>query len=115
MKREPPAVPGGSFFVQRSPIKAGPLPEVVTDGNALDLHQAASARRRSERTGAPGPFAAGPGQGAGPGVAAGRGGAGAPGGPGAPGGRGAGPAAPPQPPVVLIRNGKEFTVTGGTN
>jgi hypothetical protein len=65
--------------------------------------------------GAPGPFAAGPGQGAGPGVAAGRGGAGAPGGPGAPGGRGAGPAAPPQPPVVLSRNGKEFTATGGTN
>src|SRR3954470_25000620 len=60
-------------------------------------------------------FAAGPGQGAGPGVAGGRGGAGAPAGPGAPGGRGAGPAAPPQPPVVLSRNGKEFTVTGATN
>jgi cell migration-inducing and hyaluronan-binding protein len=61
------------------------------------------------RAGDPGPGAAGPG------VAAGRGGAGAPAGPGGPGGRGAGPAAPPQPPVVLSRNGKEFTVTGGTN
>ena len=37
-------------------------------------------------------------------------------GPGAPGGRGGGAAAAPaQPPVVLSRNGKEFTVTGGTN
>src|SRR6185503_16556369 len=25
------------------------------------------------------------------------------------------PAGPPQPPVVLSRNGREFTVTGGTN
>jgi cell migration-inducing and hyaluronan-binding protein len=43
-------------------------------------------------------------------------GGGAPG--GAPGGRGrgaAGPAQPPQPPVVLNRNGKEFTVAGATN
>jgi cell migration-inducing and hyaluronan-binding protein len=42
-------------------------------------------------------------------------GGGAPG--GAPGGRGrgaAGPAQPPQPPVVLSRNGKEYTVTGTT-
>ncbi len=69
--------------------------------------------------GAPGPVAVaagpGPGPGAAPGVAAGRGGPGAPAGPGGPGGRGAGPAGPPQPPVVLSRNGKEFTVTGGTN
>ena len=36
-------------------------------------------------------------------------------GPGAPGGRFGAPAGPPQPPVVLSRNGKEFTVTGGTN
>jgi cell migration-inducing and hyaluronan-binding protein len=55
------------------------------------------------RAGAPGPGAPAPG----PGAA----------GPGAPGGRGrgAGPAAPPQPPVVLSRMGKEFTVTGATN
>src|SRR6185436_9775495 len=42
-------------------------------------------------------------------------GGGAPG--GAPGGRGrgaAGPAQPPQPPVVLSRNGKEYTVTAST-
>jgi cell migration-inducing and hyaluronan-binding protein len=55
--------------------------------------------------GAPGPGAAGPG-------AAGRGAAG----PGAPGGRAGAPGgAPAQPPVVLSRNGKEFTVTGATN
>jgi hypothetical protein len=47
-----------------------------------------------------------PGPGAGPGAAAGR---------GAPGGRFGAPAGPPQPPVVLSRDGKEFTVTGGTN
>ena len=36
-----------------------------------------------------------------------------PGAPGAPGGRGGAPAgAPAQPPVVLSRNGKEYTVTG---
>jgi cell migration-inducing and hyaluronan-binding protein len=34
---------------------------------------------------------------------------------GAPGGRFGTPAGPPQPPVVLSRNGKEFTLTGGTN
>jgi cell migration-inducing and hyaluronan-binding protein len=53
------------------------------------------------RGGAPGLGAAGPGQGAGPGARGGRGAGGA--------------AAPAQPPVVLSRNGKEFTVTGGTN
>jgi cell migration-inducing and hyaluronan-binding protein len=53
--------------------------------------------------GAPGPGAAGPGPGAGPGAPGGR------------GGRAGGPAQPPQPPVVLSRNGREFTVTGGTN
>src|SRR5688572_13578185 len=64
--------------------------------------------------GAPGAAgaAAGPGQGApaGPGAAVGRGGPG-----GAPGGRagGAAAAAPPQPPVVLSRNGKEYNVTSG--
>src|SRR5262249_13366761 len=50
--------------------------------------------------------AAGAGAAAGPGAAAGR---------GAPGGRFGAPAGPPQPPVVLSRKGKEFTVTGGTN
>ena len=49
---------------------------------------------------------AGPGPGAGPGLAAGRGG------PGAPFGR---PSGPPQPPVIVSRNGKEFTLTGETN
>jgi cell migration-inducing and hyaluronan-binding protein len=44
--------------------------------------------------------AVGPGGAAGPGVARGRFGA---------------PPGPPQPPVVLSRNGKEFTVTGATN
>ena len=88
-----------------------------------------------------GPGRGGPGAPAGPGAGAGRGAAGAPGaapaagpaaafaqgapagpgggraaGPGGPGGRAGGaPAAPPQPPVVLSRNGKEYTVTGGTN
>jgi cell migration-inducing and hyaluronan-binding protein len=59
------------------------------------------------RGGAAGPGAVpGPGA-AGPGAAAGR---------GAPGGRAGGRGgAPAQPPVVLSRNGKEFTVTGGTN
>ncbi|HEX6995659.1 MAG TPA: hypothetical protein VF339_16125, partial [Gammaproteobacteria bacterium] len=81
--------------------------------------------------------AAGPGGPAGPGAAAGRGGPGAPGGAAAAGGRGGpgGPAASgaapgrrgggafggpgggaaAQPPVVLSRNGKEFTVNGSTN
>jgi hypothetical protein len=60
--------------------------------------------------------AAGPGGAAGPGVArAGAPGPGAAAGPGAPGGRFGAPPGPPQPPVVLSRNGKEFTVTGGTN
>src|SRR6185369_16343027 len=43
---------------------------------------------------------------AGPGAVAGR---------GAPGGRFGAPAGPPPPPVVLSRNGKDFTATGGTN
>jgi G8 domain-containing protein len=62
--------------------------------------------------------AAGPGGVAGPGAAPGRAGAPGPGaaaGRGAPGGRFGAPAGPPQPPVVLSRNGKEFTVTGATN
>jgi hypothetical protein len=75
---------------------------------------------------------AGPGAAAGPGAGAGRGAPGAPGaapaagaaaglgqgapaGRGAPGGRAGGAPAPAQPPVVLSRNGKEFTVTGATN
>jgi cell migration-inducing and hyaluronan-binding protein len=66
------------------------------------------------RGGAAGPGAtANPGA-AGPGVA-GRGGPGAAAGPGAPGRRGGGAGGAAQPPVVLSRNGKEFTVTGGTN
>jgi cell migration-inducing and hyaluronan-binding protein len=80
------------------------------------------------RAGGPGPGAGGPGAPAGPAVAPPRGGAAGPGGfaggpggpgagPGAPGGRagGRGAAPPAQPPVVLSRNGKDFTVTGGTN
>jgi cell migration-inducing and hyaluronan-binding protein len=75
---------------------------------------------------APAPGAVGPGPGAGP--AAGPGGApgaGAPRGPGAGpgaggfggfgGGRGGAAAGPPQPPVVLSRKGKDFTVNGETN
>jgi hypothetical protein len=67
------------------------------------------------RTASAGPVAAmGPGSGtgyaagapAGPAQAAGRGG------PGAVFGR---PSGPPQPPVILSRNGKEFTLTGATN
>ena len=44
-------------------------------------------------------------------------GPGGPGGPGAPGAprAGGGAAAPAQPPVVLSRNGKEFTAAGETN
>jgi hypothetical protein len=53
-------------------------------------------------TGAPG----GPGPGGGPGLAAGRGG------PAAPFSR---PSGPPQPPVIVSRNGKEFTLIGETN
>jgi hypothetical protein len=66
------------------------------------------------RAGAPG-LGAGLAPGAGPGAVAGRGAPGAAAGPGAPGGRGRGAAAPPQPPVVLSRNGREYTVTGATN
>jgi cell migration-inducing and hyaluronan-binding protein len=59
---------------------------------------------------------AGPGAPGAPGVAAGPGGPGGRGagaGPGGPGGRG--PAAgPAQPPIVLSRNGKDYTVTNGT-
>ena len=75
------------------------------------------------RAGAPGPGAAGPGAGApraggaGPGAGAPGGGAAAPVAfaiaPG--GGRIRGTAAPSGPPVVLSRNGKEFTATGATN
>jgi cell migration-inducing and hyaluronan-binding protein len=58
--------------------------------------------------------AAGPPGGPGPGALGGTGAAAAPGGPGGappgPGGFGAG--VPAQPPVVLSRNGKEYTVTG---
>jgi hypothetical protein len=61
----------------------------------------------------------GPAVAGGPGAAGGRGG---PGGPGGPGGRGAaggpggraGAAGPAQPPIVLSRNGKDYTVTNGT-
>jgi cell migration-inducing and hyaluronan-binding protein len=71
------------------------------------------------RGGAPGPGAAGPARGGAPGP-----GAGAPGrGAAAPatfaiapgGGRIRGTAAPAGPPVVLSRNGKEFTANGATN
>ncbi|HEY4339923.1 MAG TPA: hypothetical protein VGM97_08255, partial [Steroidobacteraceae bacterium] len=56
--------------------------------------------------GGPGPGGAGPGAGARP-VAL------AAGGPGAPGGRpGGAAAAPPQPPVILSRNGKDYNLTG---
>jgi hypothetical protein len=63
----------------------------------------------------PGAPAAPPAGGAGPGAFGGAGAPGGPGGPGAggaggPGGFGAG-GPPPQPPVVLSRNGKEYTVT----
>ncbi len=59
------------------------------------------------RTASAGPGAAtGAGPGAYPAPAAGRGG------PGAPFGR---PSGPPQPPVIVSRNGKEFTLTGETN
>jgi cell migration-inducing and hyaluronan-binding protein len=62
--------------------------------------------------GGPAPGAAGPGAGAPRGGGAGPGAGGA----GAPGARAGGAgAAPAQPPVVISRNGKEFTVTGETN
>src|SRR6185503_10621587 len=53
------------------------------------------------------------GPGAGPGAADARAGAPGPGaaGPAAPGGRGRGAVGPAQPPVILSRNGKEYTVT----
>jgi cell migration-inducing and hyaluronan-binding protein len=60
---------------------------------------------------------ASPGAAAGPGAAPATAGVPGPGaaGPGAPGGRGRGAVGPAQPPVVLSRNGKEYTVTGGSN
>ena len=78
-----------------------------------------------------GGFGGGRGAGAGPGGPGGRGPGAGPGGPGAlgaaagpggPGGRGAAggrggrgaAAGPPQPPIVLSRNGKDYTVTNGT-
>ena len=67
------------------------------------------------RAGAPGLAAAAPGQGAGAGAVAGAAGPGAAAGRGGRGGRAGGAGAPPQPPVVLSRNGNEFTVTGATN
>jgi cell migration-inducing and hyaluronan-binding protein len=62
-------------------------------------------------------FVSGGGFGGGRGAGAARGAAGpaAAAGRGALGGRLGAPAGPPQPPVVLSRMGKEFTVTGGTN
>ncbi len=79
------------------------------------------------RAGGAGPAAGGPPAGAGPGGPGGPVGAAPPGfagraggppgagaGPGAPGARAGGPgAAPAQPPVVLSRNGKDYTVTSG--
>jgi cell migration-inducing and hyaluronan-binding protein len=61
-----------------------------------------------------GPPGAAPARGApaGPGAAAGPA---APGGPAAPFGRPGGASAPPQPPVVLSRDGKEFALAGETN
>jgi cell migration-inducing and hyaluronan-binding protein len=73
------------------------------------------------RAGGPGPDAAGPGAPPGPAAAAGPGGAPGAGAPAGPGGgfggfgRGAGAEAPAQPPVVLSRNGVEFTATGDTS
>jgi cell migration-inducing and hyaluronan-binding protein len=62
--------------------------------------------------GAPGFGGAGPGAGGPPGAGAGPGAPGArAGGPGAAGGRAGG--APAEPPVVLSRNGKDYTVTSG--
>jgi cell migration-inducing and hyaluronan-binding protein len=59
--------------------------------------------------------AAGPGGAGARGAAAGPGGAGARGAaPGGAGGRGGAAAAPAQPPIVLSRNGKEYTITSGT-
>jgi len=59
---------------------------------------------RTAAAGASGAY--GPAPGAGPALAAGRGGS------GAPFGR---PSGPPQPPVIVSRDGKEFTLTGATN
>ncbi|HTQ99981.1 MAG TPA: G8 domain-containing protein [Candidatus Acidoferrum sp.] len=61
----------------------------------------------------PGPAVAG-GPGAAPAAAGAPGGAPRPAGAGGPGG-GFGGGAPAQPPVVLSRNGKEYTITGATN
>jgi len=64
--------------------------------------------------------AAGPGGPGGRGAGAGFGGPGGPGapgvaaGPGGPGGRGGGAGGPAQPPIVLSRNGKDYTATNGT-
>jgi cell migration-inducing and hyaluronan-binding protein len=75
-------------------------------GGAAGPGAAAAPGAAPARGGAAGPGAAANQGAAGPGAGAGR---------GAPGGRFGAPAGPPQPPVVLSRNGKEFTVTGGTN
>jgi hypothetical protein len=80
-------------------------------GAAAGRGGAAGPGAGAARAGAPGPGAADPGPGAGsgaagPAAAAGRGGR---------GGRAGGAGAPAQPPVVLSRNGREYTVTGSTN
>ncbi len=83
----------------------------VLVGQAQRLVALAVPVRLQEAPAAAGP--GGPGAAAGPGMAVGR--AGGPGaGPGAPGGRAGGAgAAPAQPPIVLSRNGKEYTATSG--
>jgi cell migration-inducing and hyaluronan-binding protein len=103
------------------------------DVGRMNVGAAAGAGRGAGGPGGPGAAKGGPGgpgaakggPGGGPVAAGGPGGPGAakggPGGPGAAkgapggfGGRGGGPAAPAQPPIVLSRNGKDYTVTNGT-
>jgi cell migration-inducing and hyaluronan-binding protein len=91
--RAPGAGPGG-------PGAGGPRPAGAGPGAAAGPGGPPPAARAA----GPGPGAGpgGPGAGPGPGL-----------GGGAPGARpGAAPAGPPQPPVVLSSNGKEFTATG---
>ncbi|HTV51091.1 MAG TPA: hypothetical protein VME21_07880, partial [Steroidobacteraceae bacterium] len=88
-----PAIPG-----------AGPGGLAAGRGGPGGPGAAAGPRPGAAGPGAAGPGAAGPGPGAG--LAAGRGG------PGIPFGR---PSGPPQPPVIVSRDGKEFTLTGETN
>ena len=100
-------------FAVVGPDGSGGAPGIPGSGGAPGAGPARTASAGPVAAMGPGPGTgpaagapAGPGPGAYPAPAAGRGG------PGAVFGR---PSGPPQPPVIVSRNGKEFTLTGETN